>query len=244
MVAVAVTVSCPAHIFSFSFLRKGIGTLILFRPSVCSAESLYFLDSHSHEWLMRCKQKTLKGGDLPKGSWLIYEEHTFTLVLLLWNTGAFMGQWREKPQAKESRAEAWEWTWVLWCPTHSWAATSMPPWCETMKPLFDLLKSVIRSLMLTAKFNFRLIFSFLLPSEADILLFLASVIRDERSTVSLIVLSSYLIILKISPWPLLLFFNASVIGFICIYLTRFLECAFCLMTHVLSNLGNISIIIS
>ena len=68
-----------------------------------------------------------------------------------------------------------------------------------MKPLFDLFKPVIRSLTLTAKFNFRLIFGFLLPSEADILLFLASVIMDERSTVSLIVLSSYLIILKISP---------------------------------------------
>ena len=72
----AVTVSCPTHILSLSFLRNGIGTLILFRAAVCSAESLYFLDSHSHEWLMRYKQKTrgeifLKGADLATRSTLL-----------------------------------------------------------------------------------------------------------------------------------------------------------------------------
>lgn len=48
--------------------------------------------------------------------------------------------------------------------------------------------------MLTAEFNCRLTFTFILPSEGDVLLFLASVMRQEGAAVSLIALSSYLVI--------------------------------------------------
>lgn len=47
--------------------------------------------------------------------------------------------------------------------------------------------------MLTAKFNCRLTFIFLLPSEGDVLLSLASVMLEEGAAVSLIAPSSYLV---------------------------------------------------
>lgn len=130
---------------------------------------------------------------------------------------------REKPQLrKQSRSKASGSLRLGGISSHSWAVISSFLWCDTTNPVFNSFKPLFFGLWCWQQnpISGWHLFSFTLWGWCSIVP--GTCYHGERSAVGQIVLSSCLVIWKISLWSFL-FRNVSVSGFIFIYFARCVE---------------------